>query len=86
MQELPVVVKEDYLRRADLLMRPQNAAGHPSEGPAQVGHHHGGNAQVGHLRGGPAQVGHGIWWDNVGQAPGQDAVGFPAGQVESLFF
>ena len=32
MQELPVEVKEDYLRRADLLMRPQNAAGHPSDG------------------------------------------------------
>ena len=28
MQELPIEVKEDYLRRANLLMHPQEAAGH----------------------------------------------------------
>ena len=51
MQELPIEVKEDYLRRANLLMHPPDAPGQPSAGPAQVGHHPGGPAQVGH----PAQ-------------------------------
>ena len=78
MQELPMELKEDYLRRADLLMRPQDTAGHSSDGPAQVGRHPGGPAQVGHHPGGPAQVGGigGIWdWDCVGHAPGQPSVG-----------
>ena len=97
MQELPIEVKEDYLRRANLLMHPQEAAGHHPGGPAQVGHgiwwdsvghapgqHSVGHAQVGSHPGEPAQVGHGIWWDNVGHVPGHDAVGHTAGQVESL--
>ena len=81
MQELPVEVKGDYLRRADLLMRPQDTAGQPSVGQAQVGRHPGGPAQVGGIGG--------IWdWDCVGHAQpvGQDAVGHPTGQVEILFF
>ena len=65
MQELPIELKEDYLRRANLLMHSPDAPGQPSGGPAQVGSH----------PGGPAQVGHGIWWDSVGHAPGQPSAG-----------
>ena len=68
MQELPIEVKGDYLRRADLLMRPQEPAGQPSVGQAQVGRHPGGPVQVGGIGG--------IWdWDCVGHAPGQPSGG-----------
>ena len=97
MQVLPTEVKEDYLRKADLLMRPQNAAGHPS-GHAQVGHYPGGPAQVVHYPSRPWHprrtfVGHAVGSGHCSNGQpqcdepvGQDAVGHPSGQVESFFF
>ena len=57
-------VKGDYLRRANLLMRPQDAAGHHPAAPAQVGH-----ASHATMQGWDG------WWDSVGHAPGQHSVG-----------
>ena len=97
MQELPIEVKEDYLRRANLLMRPQNAAGHPS-GHAEVGHYPGGPAQVVHYPSRPWHprrtfVGHAVGSGHCSNGQpqcdepvGQDAVGHTTGQVECLFF
>ena len=57
-------VKGDYLRRANLLMHPQDAAGHHPAAPAQVGH-----ASHATMQGWDG------WWDSVGHAPGQHSVG-----------